>query len=186
MPFIRKEDLRVVKTQKSLLAAMSLLLERRGFKGITVNDICEEAQISRTTFYAHYVDKFDLLKHWLMHFNLEDLSKKDTYEQLEESVNKFVHNHTDIIKHLVYDADNETLDLLFDFLNYTLMTEKNETLNPKYVVLSNFYIGGMLNYITWQVKNNFPPEVTTMNVYLYELIKKVRELESEMDAPDIS
>lgn len=50
MPYTEKKDLRVVKTQRALIAAMSSLLERHKFKRITVRDICEEAQVSRATF----------------------------------------------------------------------------------------------------------------------------------------
>jgi len=54
----KKDDIRIIKTNKALVAAMFLLLENRKFAQITVNDLCEEAQISRATFYTHFRDKY--------------------------------------------------------------------------------------------------------------------------------
>ncbi|MDR1061036.1 MAG: TetR/AcrR family transcriptional regulator, partial [Clostridiales bacterium] len=50
----KKEDLRIVKTQKAITDAMSSLLERRAFGKITVYDICNEAMVSRAAFYFHF------------------------------------------------------------------------------------------------------------------------------------
>lgn len=176
---IKKEDLRIIKTEKALNLAMFTLLERNSFGKITVRDICQEALISRAAFYAHYSDKYDLLKYWLIHFVLNNISIKDTYEQTEESINKFVHKNEKIIRNLIYDADSETLELLFEavlsVLNFNAENNNYKKTDPKYIVFSNFCAGGMLYYLSWQVKNNFPPEVALMNIYLYELINKFRE-----------
>lgn len=187
MPYTEKKNLRVVKTQRSLIVAMSSLLERHKFKRITVRDICEEAQVSRATFYSYYIDKFDLLKHWLTHFVSDNIGKYDTYAQWAESVGKFVNNYKKTIKNLIDDADSETLALLFEFIasSFQVTIEENAMINPGYVVLSNFYAGGMLHYLTWQVKNNFPPEVSMINIHLYELLKKFDEFGSEIGKPSM-
>lgn len=57
----RKEDARVVRTRRDLRAAMTALMERRGFDKITVSDVCAAAMVNRMTFYKHYRDKYDLL-----------------------------------------------------------------------------------------------------------------------------
>ncbi|MBT2214525.1 TetR/AcrR family transcriptional regulator C-terminal domain-containing protein [Virgibacillus dakarensis] len=38
------------------------LLEEKQISAITVKEICELADINRSTFYAHYADQFDLLE----------------------------------------------------------------------------------------------------------------------------
>src|SRR5947209_19265601 len=55
-------DLRVRRTHKLLWEALMAELSERAFEGITVKDICARAMVHRTTFYAHYEDKYDLLE----------------------------------------------------------------------------------------------------------------------------
>jgi len=38
------------------------LLEKKSLSQITIKEICEDADINRATFYAHYNDQYDLLK----------------------------------------------------------------------------------------------------------------------------
>lgn len=55
-------DLRVMKTRQLIRDAFVSLVDEKGFKSITVNDISDQAMINRSTFYLHYTDKFDLLQ----------------------------------------------------------------------------------------------------------------------------
>ena len=57
----KKTDLRIVKTKKGLFEALLTLMKQKNFDQIRVSDICEVALINRSTFYAHYEDKYDLL-----------------------------------------------------------------------------------------------------------------------------
>jgi AcrR family transcriptional regulator len=57
-----KKDLRTQRTRRLIRHALLHLLETRSFHDITVQDIIQEAQINRTTFYRHYLDKFDLVE----------------------------------------------------------------------------------------------------------------------------
>ncbi len=54
-------DLRVVKTRKNLYTALLELMKEKTFEEIKVLDICNHALINRSTFYAHYNDKYELL-----------------------------------------------------------------------------------------------------------------------------
>lgn len=56
-----KTDRRIAKSRKAIHQAFLEMLLERGFDAITVKDITEKADISRKTFYLHYVDKYDLL-----------------------------------------------------------------------------------------------------------------------------
>ena len=56
-----KEDLRVRKTKRALSDAFVSLLQERHFEEITVNELCDRAEIRRATFYKHYTDKFHFL-----------------------------------------------------------------------------------------------------------------------------
>jgi AcrR family transcriptional regulator len=56
------EDLRVLKTLKSLRAAVLELASQNPIDKISVVDICEVAIINRMTFYKYYKDKFELFR----------------------------------------------------------------------------------------------------------------------------
>ncbi|TXO03062.1 TetR/AcrR family transcriptional regulator, partial [Staphylococcus aureus] len=47
-------DSRVTKTINRIHDGMVNLLKTKAYNDITVKDICEKSQISRTTFYTHY------------------------------------------------------------------------------------------------------------------------------------
>lgn len=58
---IEAEDLRVRRTRTTLQKALIELTVEKGFAAVTVRDICERAMVNRSTFYRHYIDKYDLL-----------------------------------------------------------------------------------------------------------------------------
>lgn len=54
-------DPRVKRTRQLLTDALLDLLQTRTFSQITVQDITRQAEVNRATFYAHFLDKLDLL-----------------------------------------------------------------------------------------------------------------------------
>ncbi|MFT4105322.1 MAG: TetR/AcrR family transcriptional regulator [Lacrimispora sp.] len=56
-----KIDKRIIKSQAAIQSTFLEMLADRGFDEITVKDIADKANISRKTFYLHYVDKYDLM-----------------------------------------------------------------------------------------------------------------------------
>ena len=106
-----KNKLRVQKTKKQLEEALGLLLEEKSFEDIRVIDICEKANMHRSTFYTYYNDKYELLKSKLDEYEskfLEYLNKYKIEDKLKDS-------HIDImIKILQYFYHNRKLY----YLNY--------------------------------------------------------------------
>jgi len=51
-----------MKTKKNIEQAFIALLSKKEFRSIIIADICKEAMPSRSTFYLHYLDKYDLLQ----------------------------------------------------------------------------------------------------------------------------
>lgn len=56
-----KVDRRVRRTRELLRRALFSLIQEQGYDRITVQDLLDRADIGRSTFYAHYRDKDDLL-----------------------------------------------------------------------------------------------------------------------------
>jgi AcrR family transcriptional regulator len=57
-----KEDRRINRTRLLLRTAMTSLIREKGFEALTVQDIIDRADVGRSTFYAHFKSKEDLLK----------------------------------------------------------------------------------------------------------------------------
>lgn len=58
---INHDDPRVRKTRRGLQEAFIRLILRQGYDSISIQDIADEAETARITFYRHYRDKEDLL-----------------------------------------------------------------------------------------------------------------------------
>ena len=57
----KKTDARVRRTRDALGDALIALMQEKPFDTITVQEVLDRAQVSRSTFYTHYSDKDDLL-----------------------------------------------------------------------------------------------------------------------------
>lgn len=55
------EDRRIAKTKRALRSALIELVEERGLEDVTVNNLCERADLNRGTFYNHFKDKDELV-----------------------------------------------------------------------------------------------------------------------------
>lgn len=58
----RPADRRVRRTRELLRNAFVSLVHEKGYDHVTVQDILDRADVGRSTFYAHYRDKEDLLR----------------------------------------------------------------------------------------------------------------------------
>ncbi|CAM4370317.1 TetR/AcrR family transcriptional regulator [Weissella hellenica] len=56
-----KQADRNARTKQSIKQSFIKLIENKGFSNITVSDITRDADVSRSTFYVHYTDKYELL-----------------------------------------------------------------------------------------------------------------------------
>ena len=56
-----KTDRRIARTRRALRESLSSLVMERGWSAVSVQEICERADIGRSTFYLHYADKDELL-----------------------------------------------------------------------------------------------------------------------------
>lgn len=55
-------DRRAARTRRLLHQALMRLIMRKNYESITVQDLLDEADIGRSTFYAHFAGKDDLLR----------------------------------------------------------------------------------------------------------------------------
>lgn len=103
-------DRRQQKTRQAIFQAFSHLLERKNFANITVQEIIDEANVGRSTFYAHFETKDDLLRAMctdiFQHVFSDDL--------VEESNHDFSHtdyNFEKEITHMLYHLQENRKNL---------------------------------------------------------------------------
>lgn len=70
-------DRRSSRTRRALHEALISLILRKGYDAITVQEIIDEADVGRATFYAHYRSKEDLLRGGFERFRTELKASRD-------------------------------------------------------------------------------------------------------------
>src|SRR5437867_3212020 len=58
----KRIDRRAARTRQALHDALISLVLRKGYDALTIQEIIDEADVGRATFYAHYTGKQDLLR----------------------------------------------------------------------------------------------------------------------------
>jgi AcrR family transcriptional regulator len=71
-------DRRISRTRTTLQQALFSLLAKKEYERITVADICDAANVGRSTFYAHFTGKDDLKRSGLEHLrkHLTEIQKE--------------------------------------------------------------------------------------------------------------
>ena len=59
---MNRSESKFQNTANKMGSALITLLENKEFPEITIMDICKEAGVNRSTFYAHYENTYDLLR----------------------------------------------------------------------------------------------------------------------------
>ena len=57
-----QENPQFLRTDKAIKQALITLLRTKPFEKITVQDILDETPVTRSTFYKHYHDKYEIVE----------------------------------------------------------------------------------------------------------------------------
>lgn len=150
----KKEDLRVQKTRKALQDALHELVEQHSFSKLSVYDLCERALVSRSAFYVHYQDKYDLLDRLLRTKLREVMEKGNGYGPREraEWLSRMICMKQQYLRNLLDDADQEQLRIMFEALeilqSYPGAPGANEGADAvSRAVFLTFISGGIFNLL---------------------------------------
>ena len=112
-----KTDIRIYKTKKAIFFAFEELLKQQKFSKINVQDICKESVVSRTAFYTHFKDKFDLLEQWLavQKCSIMQILMGNNDSQAENIIYEKLQNNFNVLINLLDGADREQQKLLLRF-----------------------------------------------------------------------
>lgn len=92
------KDVRKIKTERDIQTAFLELLTTRPFTKVTVSDICQKSLTSRSTFYSHYLDKYDLLDRIVTYYQTM------LVQQLDQNFNQMVAGDLESLIHKVIIA----------------------------------------------------------------------------------
>ena len=184
------EDKRIVKTKRSLKAAMTEMLGKEDFEHISITELCRKAEISRITFYSHYSDKYALLDdifNDMQRIGTEDYYRRQAENNPSHRLAAGYVNMLDSLLELYYDR--------FDFFQHTnpeknpylasrfysivLETVEQHTLHVKKRLrikyspkkIAGFVCFGMLGFVNESHKEKTPLE---------EIKKEARELLTDL------
>ena len=172
----RNVDRRVQRTRQLLQDALMALILEKGYDKITVQNIIDRANIGRSTFYAHYLDKEDLLESGLEKLRKElgqHLAGEDAVEGSEwlllPSLALFRHTgeHHHLYKAMI---GGKGIDVVVKTINDALIAhaqthleqivaERGQPSVPPLVIVT-YLVGALMALLAWWLDNDmpYPPE----------------------------
>lgn len=170
-----KSDRRIDKTQKALRDAMSALVEEKPYAEITVRDLVERANVARSSFYAHFRDKDDLL---LSGFKVIGINSTDDIFSGSDD-----HGYPDFAIVLFRGAEQWksmaraflTLDsatvashhmrnmLIIQTRDWLKKRSSGHVSSEELEAIVHFLASALLGLLTWWVANDFPNSAKTMS-----------------------
>ncbi|WP_212974141.1 TetR/AcrR family transcriptional regulator [Bacillus sp. J14TS2] len=162
----KKLDRRKKYTRKVLMDSFITLLKTKPISAITVKEICERADINRSTFYAHYKDQFDLLAQieeeiitdLHMYLNQYNVEQEREVLQLTERLLEYVVSKYEMFQVLLNENADHTferrvMDVVRSFLIQSKITSDEVDANTSEYVIT-YLISGSIYVIKQWVANN--------------------------------
>jgi AcrR family transcriptional regulator len=181
---VQKPDRRIQRTRKLLRDSLTELIMEKDYDKITVQDIIDHADVGRSTFYTHFLDKDDLLIGEMSVFRID---VAEHFEMPAEGVNPlsaikiFEHvqqnyplyhamigtNGIELAKRM---ARKKTSEHLEDRVNQ--LSEMGHVLPLPAPVIIQYLTGAIFGLITWWLDNNMPYTPEEMDAMFQKLVMK--------------
>lgn len=180
-----KTDRRSQRTQRILHEALMSLMQEKRYDDITVQNIIDRADIGRSTFYAHYQDKEDLMTRGLIRL-MQILSKmvaessatseerllptRELFEHVQENQNLFRGMVRGRGLELFFEKGQE---FWIQKLTTDLQSRLPEGKRPAVPipVLAQFVAGTFVTMLRWWLDNKMPYSPKEMDDMLQRLIQ---------------
>lgn len=166
-------DRRQQKTREAIFRAFSTLLSSKSYIKITVQEIIDEANIGRSTFYSHFETKDDLLKELCTdlfdHIFSDSLDTEGTHDfsladgNPDSMITHILYHLRDNKKNIIGILTCESGELFLRFFKQYLnelitqhllkgVEHKNATVPDDFLV--NHIAGSFVEMVQWWLKNN--------------------------------
>ncbi len=165
-----KTDLRIIKTNKVLFDALLQLMKEKTFEEIKVSDICNKALVNRSTFYAHFNDKYELLVAMLEETKLNllnslkkndnNINTKQYFREMCELLLTHIEDKRNVYTEILVNNRNSILmDIIFDAANKDISEriENDKSIISNKVpieIISKFYLGAIVSIGAEWIRNN--------------------------------
>lgn len=167
-------DRRQQKTRKAIYEAFTKLLEKKKYGSITVQEIIDEANIGRSTFYSHFETKDELLcelcTEIFNHVFSKELMKEKTHDFSTEQ-NDMGHKITHILYHLQDNRgyikgilSSESADLFMRYFKehltkvFDVAIEDKDFIMPKDYMLNHMVCDFAESVRWWMKHEEYTPE----------------------------
>lgn len=170
------------ETKQILVNALLDALTVKPFGKISVNELCKSSGISRSTFYLHFKDKYELLSFCLneiykeLNLVMENRSPKDFLMVMLTQCQKNEQIFYNIFR---YELNEELLDIFYQFFSKYLIQLLEEK-RAKGVLLPGpvdsvaaFYIGGLTSMTLLWIKSNYKMPKETLVSCQFRLLKDI-------------
>ena len=183
----------VQKTKYMLSAALMQLLEKRSFQKISVGDICKEAMVSRSAFYLHFSDKYELMAFLLdrmIRLTEEQSCGKTPEMKLIAMLDNIQKNKKVIHNMMMADLSHEMMNIIMGTFE-GVVRERLERLQREGVslpgsltMITSFYAGGMASVVMNWIRENFKTPKEEVAACQCDLLMRILNV-NQKDVRDI-
>lgn len=141
--------MRVTRTVRDFENALITLLETNSFEHLTVDQICKEALLHRSSFYRYFSDKYDLLEQTL-NAQINKLTENtDSEDDIIKQLLSYIDKHKEVIRHLAPNSARSSLYTeILNILSQILLDRRDiETNDPIVLALRKSDNPEMLAYV---------------------------------------
>lgn len=169
-------------TRMVLQDSLIELMREKPINKITIKELCERADINRTTFYAHYTDQYDLLRKiesdtlsWakeIISAFKHNTDKQEALQLLEEIFQYFVQNsnHLQVLMSEQGDLEfqKQLFTLIYQHSGINPSAEPRATLDTResYFI---FIVNGSVGLIQHWLKHGINKSASEMAEILYTM-----------------
>lgn len=183
-------DFRIQKTYKSLINAFLKLMQEKQFENITVNEICDRAEIRRATFYKHFGDKYEFFT-FMVQYIQDDFRKKsvpaasddnpiNAYILIVRNTLDFMELHEDLVESALKSSAYPILLNLFSeqiVRDVKAQFKKDEKSGKELLLpadlMAQVYTGALVNIVRWWVTHKDKASKEDMLKQITKLIEKL-------------
>jgi AcrR family transcriptional regulator len=173
-------DRRILKTKVALRDAMLSLMVAKGWDEMTIQEICEAANVGRSTFYLHYQSKDELLSE-----GLNDLRDRLAGQSAaQDGADRYflagllehMAEQRDVFKAVIgrrsgHGVARRFREMVFQLVQIELERRRHPAARQPWI--AKFVAGGTVDAMAWWADSSQPPTIEEMERELDQLAQAV-------------